>query len=379
MKFAKLIFKNILRNKRRTLLTVSSLAVSLFLIITLATVMRELTRGSETANPLRLVARHGVSLMFDLPGSYVERVEKVPGVELVTPYCWYGGIYIDESKLFAQFAIDEKLLRRYQSEIKMTDGEWDAFVADRQGAIVGKKLSQMHGFKPGQRITLKSPIYNTELEFIIHGIYSGGEEKTMFFHYDYFNESNPPFAKDRVGTLGIVAKSADDVPKISQTVDAMFLNTDAPTKTETEREFAQSFEAMMGGVKQFMYGIIGAITFSLLLVMASSMAMSVRERTAEVGTLKALGFQRFTIAWLFVGEALLLSVVGAGLGVGGAALLYNLVDLSLAIPFFSQFVPAPETLAIVFVGAILVGIASVAYSAWRVSNLTIAEALRGAE
>ncbi|MBK6312805.1 MAG: FtsX-like permease family protein [Blastocatellia bacterium] len=379
MKFAKLIFKNILRNKRRTLLTVSSLAVSLFLIITLATVMRELTRGSETANPLRLVARHGVSLMFDLPGSYVERVEKVPGVELVTPYCWYGGIYIDESKFFAQFAIDEKLLRRYQSEIKMTDGEWDAFVADRQGAIVGKKLSQMHGFKPGQRITLKSPIYNTELEFIIHGIYSGGEEKTMFFHYDYFNESNPPFAKDRVGTLGIVAKSADDVPKISQAVDAMFLNTDAPTKTETEREFAQSFEAMMGGVKQFMYGIIGAITFSLLLVMASSMAMSVRERTAEVGTLKALGFQRFTIAWLFVGEALLLSVVGAGLGVGGAALLYNLVDLSLAIPFFSQFVPAPEALAIVFVGAILVGIASVAYSAWRVSNMTIAEALRRVE
>ena len=379
MKFAKLIFKNILRNKRRTLLTVSSLAVSLFLIITLATVMRELTRGSETANPLRLVARHGVSLMFDLPGSYVERVEKVPGVELVTPYCWYGGIYIDESKFFAQFAIDEKLLRRYQSEIKMTDGEWDAFVADRQGAIVGKKLSQMHGFKPGQRITLKSPIYNTELEFIIHGVYSGGEEKTMFFHYDYFNESNPPFAKDRVGTLGIVAKSADDVPKISQTVDAMFLNTDAPTKTETEREFAQSFEAMMGGVKQFMYGIIGAITFSLLLVMASSMAMSVRERTAEVGTLKALGFQRFTIAWLFVGEALLLATIGASLGVGCAMLAYSAFDLSLKIPFFSQFVPPQEALIATFVGAILIGVSSVAWSAWRVSNLTIAEALRRVE
>jgi len=379
VRFLNLIFKNILRNKRRTLLTVSSLAVSLFLIITLATVMRELRRGSESASPLRLVARHGVSLMFDLPESYLAKVEKVPGVDLVTPYCWYGGIYIEEKNFFAQFAVDQKLLRRYQPEMKMTDPEWDAFIADRQGAIVGHKLSEIYGFKPGQRITLRSPIYNNELEFIVHGIYSGGEEKTMFFHYDYFNESAPDFAKDRVGTIGIVAKSVDDVPRISQAVDAMFLNTEAPTKTETEREFAQSFEAMMGGVKQFLYGIIGAITFSLLLVMASSMAMTVRERTAEVGTLKALGFQRGTIAWLFVGEALLLATAGASLGVGGAALIYNAFDFSLYVPFFSQFAPAPEALAAVFGGAIAVGIASVAYSAWRVSNLTIAEALRRVE
>lgn len=379
MKFARLILKNIFRNKRRTLLTVSSLAVSLFLIITLATVMRELTRGSETANPLRLVARHRVSLMFDLPRAYVERTASVPGVELVTPYCWYGGIYIDESKFFAQFAVDEKRLRAYQSEMKMSDPEWDAFIADRQGAIVGRKLSQIHGFTVGQRITLKSPIYNNELEFVIRGIYTGGDEKTLFFHYDYYNESNPAWAKDRVGTLGIVAKTVDDVPKIEQAVDAMFLNTDAPTKTETEREFAQSFEAMMGGVKQFMYGIIGAITFSLLLVMASSMAMTVRERTAEVGTLKALGFQRGTVAFLFVGEALVLAVVGAGLGVGGAVLVFSVFDLSLFLPFFTKFVPSPETLALTFAGAVLVGLASVAYSAWRVSNLTIAEALRRVE
>jgi putative ABC transport system permease protein len=179
--------------------------------------------------------------------------------------------------------------------------------------------------------------------------------------------------------VGILAKSAEDVPKISQAVDAMFLNTDAPTKTETEREFAISFETMWGGVKQFMYGIMGAIAFSLLLMTANAMAMSVRERTREVGTLKALGFQRGTIAWLFVGEALLLTLVGAAIGVGGAWLLFTRVDLSLYIPFFTQFVPAPATLAVTFLAALAIGLLSVSYSAIRVSSLTIAEALRRVE
>jgi putative ABC transport system permease protein len=376
MKFGKLILRNILRNKRRTLLTVSSLAVSLFLVITLATVLTELSRGSEAANPLRLVSRHAVSLTFSFPVAYRARIASVPGVKLALPYNWYGGIYKDERNFFANFAVDEKLLREYQPEMKMSDAEWDAFVRDRQGAVVGEKLVKLYGFHPGQRVTLKSEIYNNELEFIIRGVYTGGDEKVLFFHYDYLNESAPAWAKDQVGTVGILAKSVDDVPRIGQAVDAMFLNTDAPTKTETEREFAISFEAMLGGVKQFMFGIMGAITFSLLLVMANSMAMSVRERTREVGTLKALGFQRSTIAWLFVGESLVVALVGGALGVGGSLLAFSSVDLSLYLPNFAEFTPAPETLGAAFGGAVLVGVVSVAYSAYRVSRLTIAEALR---
>jgi putative ABC transport system permease protein len=379
MRFGKLILKNVLRNKRRTLLTVSSLAASLFLIVTLLTVLTELTRGSDTANPLRLVTRHNVSLMFNLPASHQARIASVPGVKLVTPYTWYGGIYIDQSNFFANFAVDAKVLREYQPELKMSDAEWTAFAADRQGAVVGKKLAELHKFSVGQRITLKSDIYNNELEFIIRGICTGGDEKTLFFHNDYLNESVPAWGKDKVGTFGIVAASAEEVPKISRAVDGLFLNTDAPTKTETEREFAMSFEAMMGGVKQFMFGIIGAITFSLLLVMANSMAMTVRERTREVGTLKALGFQRGTIAWLFIGEALSVALAGAAIGVGGAMVLFNAIDLSLYIPNFISFKPDPAVLAAAFVGAVLVGVLSVGYSAFRVATLTIAEALRRVE
>ena len=379
MKFSKLILKNIVRNKRRTLLTISSLVVSLFLIITLATILTELSRGAEAANPLRLITRHSVSLGFPLPMAQQQRIAAVPGVKEVMPYSWFGGIYKDEKNFFANFAVDASKMRNIMTELKMSDAEWQSFINDRQGAIIGQKLVKLYGFSIGQRITLKSPIYDRSVEFIVRGIWTGGEEKTLFFHHDYLNELLPPWAKDKAGTFSILANSAADVPRIAQAIDSMFINTDAPTKTESEREFMMSFQTMMGGVKQFMYGIMAAITFSLLLVMGNTMAMSVRERTREVGTLKAIGFQRGTIAGLFVGEALLVTTLGAVIGIGGALLLFKSIDLSLYIPNFNSFKPTVQTLSAAFVVSIFVGVLSVVYSAYRVSGMTIAEALRSTE
>jgi putative ABC transport system permease protein len=341
--------------------------------------LTEFTRGSEQANPLRLITRHAVSLGFTLPLAHEQRIAAVPGVKDVMPFSWFGGIYKDEKNFFANFAVDANKLRSIMGELKMSDAEWQSFINDRQGAIVGQKLVQLYGFSPGQRITLKSPIYNVGVEFIIRGICKGGDEKTLYFHHEYLNELVPAWAKDRVSTFSILANSASDVPRIAQAADSIFINTDAPTKTESEREFAMSFETMMGGVKQFMYGIMAAITFSVLLVMGNTMAMSVRERTREVGTLKALGFQRGTIARLFVGEALLVTTLGALIGIGGALLIFNSVDLSIYIPNFQSFVPTAQTLAAAFVLSIFVGVVSVIYSAYRVSGLTIAEALRSTE
>ena len=379
MKFAKLIVKNVLRNKRRTLLTISSLVVSLFLIISLATILTEFERGSQEANPSRLMTRHAVSLGFVLPMADLQRIRAVPGVKEAMPFTWFGGIYKDEKNFFANFAVDASKLREIFTELKMSDAEWQAFANDRQGAVVGQKLVTLYGFTPGQRITLKSPIYNHSIEFIVRGVCTGGDEKTLFFHHDYLNELVPEWAKDRAGLFSILANSPEDVPRIAQTVDSIFANTDAPTKTESEREFAMSFETMMGGVKQFLYGIMAAITFSLLLVMGNTMAMTVRERTKEVGTLKAIGFKRHTIAGLFLGEALVLATIGAVIGIGGAVMVFRSVDLSLYIPNFVSFVPTFQTLVIAFVLSILVGIVSVVYSTYRVTGLTIAEALRSTE
>jgi putative ABC transport system permease protein len=379
MKFSKLILRNILRNKRRTLLTISSIVVSLFLIITLATILTEFTRGSEEANPIRLVTRHAVSLGFVLPLSQQDKIATVPGVKTVMPFSWFGGIYKDERNFFANFAVDATKLRGVMTELKMSDAEWDAFIKDRQGAIVGQKLVKLYGFTPGQRITLRSPIYDKSVEFIIRGVCTGGDEKTLFFHHEYVNELVPEWAKNSVSTFSIQANSAEDVPRVAQAVDQLFVNTDAPTKTESERDFAISFETMMGGVKQFMYGIMAAIAFSLLLVMANTMAMTVRERTREVGMLKALGFQRGTITGLFVGEALVVTTLGAIAGIAGAMFLFKSFDLSLYIPNFQSFVPTPQTLIAAFAISIFVGIGSVIFSAYRVSGLTIADALRRTE
>ena len=379
MKFSKLILKNILRNKRRTLLTISSLVVSLFLVITLGTILTELTSSNEKANPLHLITRHSVSLVFPLPASQRQRIATVPGVKNVMSFSWFGGIYKDEKNFFANLAVDADRVRDIMTELQMSDAEWQAFINDKQGAIVGAKLVKLYGFTPGQRITLKSPIYNTSVEFIIRGVCTGGDEKTLFFHHDYLNDLLPEWAKDKVGMFSILANSADDVPKIAQAVDSMFINTDAPTKTESEQQFAMSFQTMYGGVKQFMYGIMAAITFSLLLVMGNTMAMTVRERTKEVGTLKALGFQRSTIAGLFVGEALLVALVGGIIGVGGTMLLFRSIDFSLYIPNVQSFTPTNGTLATALIVSVLVGLASVVYSAYRVSGMTIAEALRSTE
>ncbi len=379
MKYAKLIFKNILRNKRRTLLTISSLVVSLFLIISLATILTEFDRGTEEASPLRLVSRHAVSLGFVIPMAHLPKMKTVPGVKEVMPFSWFGGIYKDERNFFANFAVDARKMRDVVPEIKMSDADWQAFINDRQGAIVGAKLVKLYGFTPGQRITLKSPIYNQSVEFIVRGIYTGSDEKTLYFQYDYLNELLPAWAKDNVSTFSIVTNTAEDVPRVSQAIDSIFANTDAPTKTESEREFALSFQTMMGGVKTFLYAIMAAITFSLLLVLGNTMAMTVRERTKEVGTLKAIGFQRGTITALFLGETLMVACIGAAIGIGAAALLFRSVDLSLYIPNLISFVPTSQTLAIAFGLSIVVGFISVVYSAYRVSGLTIAEALRSTE
>jgi putative ABC transport system permease protein len=383
MKFAKLILKNVLRNKRRTLLTLSSLVVSLFLIVSLATILTELERGSQEGNPSRLMSRHSVSLAFLLPIADLQRIQTVKGVKAVMPFTWFGGIYKDEKNFFANFAVDATKMKEIYPELKMSDAEWQAFAADRQGAIVGKKLQILYGFTPGQRITLKSPIYNQDVEFVVRGVCTGGDEKTLFFHHEYLDElvkaASVDWAADKAGLFAILANSPEDVPRIGQEIDAMFVNTSAPTKTESEREFAASFEAMTGGVKQFLYAIMAAITFSLLLVMGNTMAMTVRERTKEVGTLKAIGFKRHTIAGLFLGESILVAVVGAAIGIGAAVLIFRSFDMSLYIPNLVSFIPQTETLIGAFVLSILVGVISVLYSTYRVTGLTIAEALRSTE
>ena len=376
MRFAKLILKNVLRNKRRTLLTISSLVVSLFLIISLATILTEFERGSQEANPMRLMARHSVSLGFLLPIGDVQRIQSVQGVKAVTPFTWFGGIYKDEKNFFANFAVDAKKLREIWPEVKMADTEWKAFESDRQGAVVGRKLQILYGFTPGQRITLKSPIYNKDIEFVVRGVYTGLDEKTLFFHHDYLEE--------KIGRPGIAGwyvveiSDPNNAAGMAKMVDDQFRNSNAPTKTGTEQAFNASFATMWGNVSLLMNTIGMAVVFAILLVTANAMMMSARERTRELAVLKTIGFTDGRLFGLVMLEAGLITITGAAIGLGAAKLLYRATNFNAA-GFLPGFDVTTATLLLGGGIALVLMLASGIVPAARAARLPVVAALRNVE
>ena len=313
MKLASIMWKNALRNRRRTVLTVLSITISIFLVSTLEAVVDTLYRpsnGSSTPH-LRLVVHRSTSITQSLPESYRQRLQTVPGVKYLVGLTWFGGQYIDERNFFANFATDTENFEKVFDEYIIPPDQLAAWKSERTAALVGRKLMEKFNWRVGQRVTLKGTIYPINPEFTIRGVYTTPdqtEEDAFYFHYDYFDE-----ALGRLGQIGsftIKADSAESVPHIIDTVDGMFRNTAAETKTETEQAFALGFVSMLGNVKLLLTAISAAVVFTILLVAGNTMAMSIRERTGEVAILKTLGFRRNTILFLLVGESLVIALLG---------------------------------------------------------------------
>jgi putative ABC transport system permease protein len=242
MKYAKLIFKNILRNKRRTLLTISSLVVSLFLIISLATILTEFERGSSEASPLRLVSRHAVSLGFVLPTAHLQKIKTVPGVKDAMPFSWFGA----STKTSETFLPTSRSIRPSCATLVPRGQDAGcrlaAFINDPAGArSSARRLVTLYGFISRTARHVKRPIYNQSVEFIIRGVYTGSDEKTLYFHYDYLNELLPAWAKDKVSTFSIMANSAQDVPRVGQAIDSNLRQQRRADQNGSDREFAMSF------------------------------------------------------------------------------------------------------------------------------------------
>lgn len=380
--YLRFILKNAVRNRRRTVLTVLSVAVSVFLLVSLRTLLSEL-EGSSTLSPqssLRLVIRHSVSLNIPLPLSYRQQIEQVPGVELVTPFQWFGGYYQDPKNFFAQFGVDPGTTVRIATDYAFHPAEVEAFKRDRTSAIVAGKLMDRFGWKVGERITIVGMIFPFNLELVIAGTYTGPDETGVYFHYDYFNEllrKYRPERADRVGTYWIKVRSVEDVPRVAAAVDQMFRNTDSPTKTETEKAFNLSFTSMLGNIKLFMSLIAAAVVFAIFLVTMNTMAMAVRERRGEIAVLKTLGFTRGQVLGLLVGESMLIAVGGGVVGVVGAKLVFGSIDLyKFTQGIIQHFNIDGSTIALGMILAGLVGMVSAAVPAWRVVNTSIAGALR---
>jgi len=377
-KYVPFAFKNSLRNRRRTLLTVLSVTVSLFLLATLITLYFAFYhRQGAPEQALRTATRHRVSLTFLMPEYYAARIQQIPGVKVTMRASWFGGVYVDRrpEHNFARFAVDADKLFDMRPELKVDPGQRQAFERERTAAAVGRTIVNQLGFRLGQKITLQGDIWPVNLELTIRAIFEGENDGVMYFRRDYLEES---VSRERRGSTGMVyalTESPEAAPRVAAAIDEMFQNAPAQTKTESERAFQLSFVSMLGNIKLILFSISGAVTFAILLVAANTMAMSVRERIREVGVLKTLGFTTQAILAMLVAEAVLMALIG---GLLGALLAFGAVEWMSRLPmFFVQGMRMPPAALAISLGmAFLIGIASSFVPAWNAARLPVTEALR---
>lgn len=327
-----------MRNKRRTILTVLSIAFSLFLLATLRSILTELDRGVESASSRRMIVRRATSLADTLPESYRSKIKAVPGVAVVCTFTFFGGIYIEEKNIFGQGAVDPETFFDIYTEAKISEDQKAAFLKDRRSTVVGKKLAEKFGWKLSDRITLKGTFYPVDLELTVRGFFTDpyeNNEMTVYFHRLYLDEGLRQ--KGTVGSYWISVTSPEVVPRVIETIDNMFRNSDAETKTETEKAFQLGFISMLGNINALIAAVSTVVIFTILLVTANTMGMAVRERTREVAVLKTLGFTTRSLFILFLTESLAITLTGGLLGCLGARVLYSQFDLA---PYSNGFLGA---------------------------------------
>src|SRR5579872_5893383 len=385
LRYWPLIVKNALRNRRRSILTALSVAASFCLLGVLMSMYNIFFLTAPTpTQALRLIARNRISITNSMPSSYEQRIRKVPGVREVSVFQYFGGSYKDSRDMknyFARFAVEPDKFFIVSPHYQIPEEQKQAFQKDRTACIIGKAIAERLNFHLGDRITLVGDIFPVTLEFTLRGIYDNlMDDGALIFNYEYLRESLKQRSGgqlDQVGMFLLIADSAESVPRVIESVDGMFENSPAETKTETERAFALGFLSYLGDVKLMLISVCGALTFTVLLVSANTMAMSVRERVREVGILKTLGYTPHAVLGILLSESVLIALVGGVLGLGIAGIItaglrhVHLMFISLRrlnLPFW--------VLAASVALAMMVGFASSFFPAWNASRRPIVNCLR---
>ncbi len=380
MTLTRFVAKNAFRNRRRSTLTVLSLAFSLLLLTLMMTIWRAFFMNQfSDQSAQRLITRHKVSLVFWLPEYYREKIRHLPGVKHVVNESWFGGLYKDDKpeNFFGQFGTDPKEFLQVYPELQVPGDQVEAWQKDRAGCIVDSELVKKHGWKIGDRLYLKGTIFPVDLELTIRGIFTSPQPTlSIYFNEVYLDEAYSD-TKGRVGFFGVLADSPADVPKVAGEIDAAFRDSPRQTKTESEKAFQLGWIAMLGNVKAFILSICLAVVFTSLLVSGNTIAMSIRERTREVALLKSLGYRRGMVLGLFIGEAVALALAGGFLGAFAATGLIKLLASSPQGGLFmsGMKVTVPTQIAALSVAA-AVGLASAFLPAFNASRKSIVEGLR---
>ena len=377
MKFRHLILANLLRKKTRTGLTTGSFAAALFLFSILAVVRVAFHQGVEVAGTDRVVVVNKVSIIQPLPLSYRDRLLRIPGVTQVTFANWFGGVYQDERNFFPQFAIDREGYRQMFTEFAIPDDQWRAFLADREGCIVGEGVAKRFNWKLGDRIPIKGTAFPGTWEFNIRGIYHGTrtqDDTTQFwFRWDYLDERRT-YGKGYVGWYTVRIANPDDAIRVVRAIDEEFANSPWETKTDTEKAFAASFVKQMGNIEFLILTIGSVVFFTLLLVTGNTMAITVRERVRELAVLKAVGYSDHFVLLLVMAETMIIAAVGGGIGLGLAKLFTLRGDPTGGLlPFF--YLP-PEAILVGSALALAVGLLAGILPALSAMRLRVVEAMR---
>jgi len=383
VKYAPLIFRNLLRRKARTLFTVLSVAVAFVLFAYLGAIRAAFALGVEVIGVDRLVTIHKVSLILPLPVSYLERLRAVPGVLEATHATWFGGRYQDVENQFAVMpVVPEEFLRLYP-ELLVPEEQRKAWIGDRGGALVGRKVAERFGWKVGDRVPIQGTIWrradgSETWEFVVDAIYQGQEkgvdETQFFFHYEYFNEARAD-GQDLVGWYILRVADPATSDEVAKRIDDAFANSAYETKTTTEKAFVQGFANQIGNIGAILRAVLTAVFFTILLVAGNTMAQSVRERIGELAVLKTLGFSDGKILGLVLGESMLLSGVAGGLGLllGWTLVVVGGDPTGQYLPSF--YLPRADAV----LGAVLVmalGFASGILPALHAMRLSIVDGLR---
>jgi putative ABC transport system permease protein len=385
MKYFRLIWKNVFRKKTRTFLTTSSIVLVLTLIVILTSLLQAMAAdpsGGRGAN--RLVVQHATGLGNFLPLSQLQRIQQIPGVVAVSPETWFGGIYKDDrpENFIGQLSADPDIyFDKIFDDAKVdpaVNAEWKA---TRNGFVAGKKIAEKFQWKKGDHIILKGTYIPVNLDLVYIGPYSAGDESNVFFHNEFLNQSDWFGANKVTGIYYLKVDSPENVPQVAAAIDRMFENSDAPTKTLTEKQFQLSFVEMMGNVKFLINGISLVILFAVTLIVANTVAMSARERVTEIAVMRTLGFGRGHILGFILSESVLMSLLGGCLGVLLAKFVF--VPMLLAVGdktsisiWLTNFRVSPQTLALAFGVSVGVGILAGFAPAIQSSRLKIVDGLR---
>lgn len=383
MRVIKLIFKNTLRHKLRTTLTILGIAIAVLAFGILRTVVTSWDEAVQASSTNRLITRQAVSFIFPLPYAYKDKIENVPGVEKVTFMNWFQGVYKDKNQFFGRISVDHETCFEVYDELLVPKEQLEAFKRERNACIIGFELAKMYNLKLGDVMTLEGDIYPGRWDFVIRGIYKTKFKYTdptgMYFRWDYIDERMKIEAPQRAGWVGwyvVKLKDPNKTAEISNQIDALFKNSPAETKTESERAFTENFMASFKALFTAMNFMSFAIVGIIMLVLGNTMIMSARERTREYAVLKTLGFSTWHLLGLIMGESLFISVLGGAVGLGITFPI--IVGFEQVIPknFFPVFELSNITVVLAIISAILVGIISSIIPIQRALGTKIVDGIR---